>query len=354
MNRYAWSLVASVGLVIATGVLPAEAQLLGTLTWQQQPYCNRLTVTIAANGDGYAVDGFDDQCGAALRASVAGTSVVNGDGTIGLGLTVITVPGGAPSHIDARVNPSSGNGPWIDATGATGMFVLGAAAAGAPRPLPPTRTTWGLTLVAPSVGAGPGLVIRRDLAATWPAQPALRAEYGAPAVTGTGTASAVFATSQSGVAIAGATDGGVGVLGFAGGSPSGVAIDASSTAAIAVRARAFGGSVGVVAQHDSGKTALEVSNGAVKVSGSVRPAFQHTTTAAKTAGHVTTLDHPLLNGDPVAMVFTMHAYVPGATVNDPKEKSVWYDTALGRWRIYHDDLSPMPLNLRFNVLVVKQ
>lgn len=354
MHRQRFLPVAGLGLVFALAARPADAQLLGTFTWQQQPYCNRLTVTIAVNGEGYAVDGYDDQCGGALRASVAGTSVVNGDGTIGLGLAVITVPGGAPSHIDARVNPSSGNGTWTDATGATGLFVLGAAAGGAPRPLPPTRNTWGLTLVAPSTSAGPGVVVKRDSAAIWPAQPALRAEYGTPAATGAGTGSAVFATSMSGVAIAGATDGGVGVLGYAGGSPSGVAIDASSTAAIAVRARAYGASVGVVAQHDSGKTALEVSNGAVKVSGSVRPAFQHTTTAANTAGHVTTLDHPLLNGDPNAMVFAMHAYVPGATVNDPKEKSVWYDTALAKWRIYHDDLSSMPLNLRFNVLVIKQ
>ena len=42
----------------------------------------------------------------------------------------------------------------------------------------------------------------------------------------------------------------------------------------------------------------------------------------------------------------------GGTVNDAKVKSVWYATALAKWRIYHDDLSAMPLNVRFNVLVI--
>lgn len=357
MSRHIPLLAVTVAFVLAAAISPAHAQLLGTFTWQQQPYCNRLTVTIAASGEGYTVDGYDDQCGGTLRASVSGTSVVNGDGTVGLGLTVITAPGGAPSHIDARVNPASGNGTWSDAAGASGAFALGAAVSGAPRPVPPTPTTWGLTFTAPSTSAGPGLVLKREGVALWPAPPTLRAEYGTPAVTGDGSAAALFATSAWGAAIIGTTDQGVGVLGFAGagaGGAGGVAIDGSASKYIAVRGRGFGPAVGVSAQHFNGGTALEIREGALKVAGSVRPAFQHTTAASNTAGHATTLDHPLLNGDPTAMVFVMHAYVPGATVNDPKEKSVWYDTALSRWRIYHDDLSAMPLNVRFNVLVVKQ
>lgn len=340
------------GLLLA-GAAPTQAQLVGSFTWQQQPYCNRLTVTIAANGEGYAVDGYDDQCGATVRASVAGTSVVNGDGTVGLGLTVITAPGGAPSHIDARVNPSSGNGVWSDSTGASGSLVLGAAAAGAPRPAPPTPTTWGRTWQAPSTTAPPALTLKRDYVALWPAQSTLRAEYGAPASFGAGSAAALLGTSASGVGVAGASDSGIGVLGY-GGLPAGVAVDGSATGYVAVRARAYGNAIGVLAQHDEGKTALEVKNGSIRVSGSTRPAFQHTATTANTAGHATTIDHPMANGDPNAMLFVMHAYVPGATVNDPKEKSVWYDAALSKWRIYHDDLSAMPLGARFNILVVKQ
>lgn len=334
-------------------VVPAHAQLVGTFTWQQQPYCNRLTVTITPNGDGHAVDGFDDQCGAAVRASVAGTSVVNGDGTVGLGLTVITAPGGAPAHIDARVSPSSGSGVWTDATGASGGFVLGAAAAGSPRPLPPTPSTWGRTWQAPSTTAPPALTLKRDYVAFWPSPSTLRAEYGTPATFGAATAAGVFGTSAFGVAVAGASDSGIGVLGY-GGSPAGVAVDGSSIGQVAVRARAYGNAIGVLAQHDEGKTALEVRNGSFKVSGTTRPAFQHTTTSANTVGHATTIDHPMANGDPTALLFVLHAYVPGATVNDPKEKSVWYDAALSKWRIYHDDLSSMPLGARFNVLVIKQ
>lgn len=158
--------------VLVCGASAAHAQLLGTFTWQQQPYCNRLTVTITANGEGLAVDGYDDQCGGALRSSVSGTSVVNGDGTVGLGLTVVTAPGGAPSHVDARVNPASGNGTWTDDAGASGTLVLGAAAGGSPRPTPPTRSTWGLTLTAPSTTAPPGLVLRREAVSIFPAHDA--------------------------------------------------------------------------------------------------------------------------------------------------------------------------------------
>lgn len=347
-------IVAGVTLAITVvGSSAAEAQLLGTFTWQQQPYCNRVTVTIATSGAGYAVDGYDDQCGSALRASVVGTSVVNGDGSVGLGLTVVTAPGGAPSHVDARVNPSSGNGVWTDSTGASGAFVLGASTAGSPRPTPPTPTTWGTTLQAPSTTAPPALTLKRELVPIWPAQPTLQAEYGAPATIGAGTAAAVLGTSAHGVAISGASDSGIGVLGY-GGLPSGVAVDGSSNGYIAVRGRAYGNAIGVLAQHDAGKTALEIKNGSIRVTGTTRPAFQHTSTATNTAGHATTIDHPLANGDPNALLFVMHAYVPGATVNDPKEKSVWYDAAVSRWRIYHDDLSSMPLGARFNVLVVKQ
>ncbi len=50
----------------------ATAQPLGTFRWQQQPYCNVFTVSVEQNGGIYTLDGFDDQCGAAVRAAVAG------------------------------------------------------------------------------------------------------------------------------------------------------------------------------------------------------------------------------------------------------------------------------------------
>ena len=74
------------------------------------------------------------------RASVVGLAFPNADGTIGMGLTIVTTPGGAPAHIDARVSLATIGGPWVDSAGHSGSFVLtpGAGTGGAPRPLPST------------------------------------------------------------------------------------------------------------------------------------------------------------------------------------------------------------------------
>ena len=350
MPRHARSLVAGALLLVGVGARPAHAQLLGTFTWQQQPYCNRLTVTITSSGEGYAVDGYDDQCGGTLRSSVFGTSVVNGDGTVGLGLTVITAPGGAPSHIDARVNPSSGNGTWTDDAGASGAFVLGAAAAGSPRPRPATRNTWGLSMSAASAFEGPGISLKVESVPLTAGSAALSAQFGLPStLTGAGAGNAAVSAHSFGqTAILGMSDTAYGVRGV---SKSGYGVYGESDN-VGVFGLARGSGPGVIAWSQTGKSALRVVNGSITVGGYTRPAFTHTTTASNTSGHATTLDHPLLNGDPNALLFVMHDYVSGATVNDAKEKSVWYDTALAKWRIYHDDLSAMPLNVRFNVLVI--
>ena len=65
------NLIRAIGgiLVLAATLLPsaAAAQTLGTFHWQQQPYCNRLTLTVTAGGGVFTLDGFDDGCGAAVR-----------------------------------------------------------------------------------------------------------------------------------------------------------------------------------------------------------------------------------------------------------------------------------------------
>jgi len=62
---------------------PASAQVL-TLTWQMQPFCNKVTVTLTGLPTGFALTGFDDLCGAGQRASVVGTAVLNPDGHAGV------------------------------------------------------------------------------------------------------------------------------------------------------------------------------------------------------------------------------------------------------------------------------
>lgn len=53
--------VAALGLMLAT--LSAEAQVIGTSSWQTQPYCNRVALTVVQTG------------GAPLRQHLAGQSV---------------------------------------------------------------------------------------------------------------------------------------------------------------------------------------------------------------------------------------------------------------------------------------
>lgn len=123
-------------LVVMGAAAPVAAQTIGAFTWQSQPYCNVMTLTVTQVGATYRLEGFDDQCGAATRASVIGTAFVNPDGTIGLGLSVVAAPGGTPVHVDATVTAPTFGGAWRDSAGGSGAFVFSppVPAAGAPRP----------------------------------------------------------------------------------------------------------------------------------------------------------------------------------------------------------------------------
>ncbi len=136
----------------------ASAQSLGTFSWQLQPFCNRVTVTVTHNAGNYTLDGFDDQCGAGQRAPLVGTATPNPDGTIGLGLQIVTVPGGQGVNVDARISLAGLVGPWADSAGNSGTFVFKGQAAGSPRPpvalgaLAPNVVT-SVTIVDGSIGA---------------------------------------------------------------------------------------------------------------------------------------------------------------------------------------------------------
>lgn len=114
----------------------ASAQTVGTFRWQQRPYCNVLTLTVVQDGGVYHLDGWDDQCGAAQRAAVSGQAFLNPDGTIGLGLTIVTTPGGLPVHLEAALTVATVSGRWRDSTFDTGTFAFtpGAAVPGPARP----------------------------------------------------------------------------------------------------------------------------------------------------------------------------------------------------------------------------
>ncbi len=134
-------------IVLATAALPAAAQPLGQFRWQQQPYCNVVTLSVAQDGTAFHLDGSDDQCGAPTRATAVGLAVPNPDGTIGFGLTLVTTPGGTPVHLDATISLPALNGTWRDSTGHTGTWTFLAAdgLGGAPRPAPQTAFPAGLS-----------------------------------------------------------------------------------------------------------------------------------------------------------------------------------------------------------------
>lgn len=135
------------GLMLAVAA-EVGAQSLGTFTWQQQPYCNLITVNVVQQGNVYQLDGYDDQCGATTRASVTGMAFPNPDGTIGIGLTVVTSVSAAPLHLSAALTLPSVSGTWKDSTGTSGAFVYyaGGAASGTARPAPVTAFSSGISL----------------------------------------------------------------------------------------------------------------------------------------------------------------------------------------------------------------
>jgi hypothetical protein len=114
----------------------SAAQPLGTFRWQLQPFCNVVTVNVTQQGAVYTLDGYDNQCGTGQRAPLVGLATRNPDGSIGLGLHVVTVPGARGLQIDARIDPHSKSGSWTDSAGNSGTFALGANMGGAPRPAP--------------------------------------------------------------------------------------------------------------------------------------------------------------------------------------------------------------------------
>jgi hypothetical protein len=148
-------------LLLACTTSAAFAQSLGTFRWQLQPYCNVLTLTVTQNSGVYTLDGFDDQCGAATVAPLAGTAVSNPNGTIELGLNIVASPGGAPVHVAVPLSITTLGGTWHDSLGNTGSFVFNPGTpAGAPRPAapPPNQFPAGLVAGQTTFSADGGLV----------------------------------------------------------------------------------------------------------------------------------------------------------------------------------------------------
>lgn len=130
--------------------LSASAQVFGTFSWQMQPYCNRITLTLASTAAGFTLDGSDDQCGT-NKGSAYGVAVFTPTGTVALNFTIVPAPSGKAIHVSAMVDPGTGQGTWTDSAGRSGGFLLPGSNIGSPRPDPTT-------------GVAPGSIATAELA----------------------------------------------------------------------------------------------------------------------------------------------------------------------------------------------
>ncbi|MCR9183330.1 MAG: T9SS type A sorting domain-containing protein [Flavobacteriaceae bacterium] len=80
--------------------------------------------------------------------------------------------------------------------------------------------------------------------------------------------------------------------------------------------------------------------------------MRHQATGSNISNNWTTIDHPLLNGDPNAIfVFSHNWGVSGQSSNVVLDKTLgaWYDGS--NWAIYTEDISAMPENATFDLLI---
>ena len=57
-------------LMVTTAAAPTAAQPLGVFRWQQQPFCNVLSLAVTATPSGFRMEGTDDQCGGTPASAI--------------------------------------------------------------------------------------------------------------------------------------------------------------------------------------------------------------------------------------------------------------------------------------------
>lgn len=155
------------------------------------------------------------------------------------------------------------------------------------------------------------------------------------------------------------TGAGVGVWGMSVENSWGVY--GSTDTGVGVRGEAYNGDGVGVQAWGQGATgvALMIGEGALRVRnaglGTDTPVFIHRATAENTTNNYTLIDHPLINGDPDALLFVTQnwdaAGAPG--VYNAHPVGVFYQNGSSQWAVFNEDAAAMPNGAAFNVLVVK-
>lgn len=151
-----------------------------------------------------------------------------------------------------------------------------------------------------------------------------------------------FSTAASAYGVIGSSSGssGAGTVGYTDNATAGLLGYAYTTSTgPAIKSVSLAGSSGI---------GLELENGAIKVSGVNRAAFQHLATGLNTVNNETALPTNVANSFNDLVFVT--AVWDGVYVNAPL--GVYFTG--GVWRIFRQDLLAMPINAKFNVLVIKQ
>lgn len=127
-----------VAVAVFGSVAAVSAQsVIGPVSWQLQPYCNVVTMTLYAGPAGFTLEGTDDLCGASNKGSAVGVASPNAAGDYTLNFTVVMAPSGKPVHVSALISPATGSGTWSDSVGNSGTFAFFGSTAGLPaRPMP--------------------------------------------------------------------------------------------------------------------------------------------------------------------------------------------------------------------------
>ncbi|WP_044276183.1 DUF7452 domain-containing protein [Caldilinea aerophila] len=81
--------------------------------------------------------------------------------------------------------------------------------------------------------------------------------------------------------------------------------------------------------------------------------FVHVATAANISGAATSIDHPLLNNDPNAVIIATPNWNPGGGSGVYNDHPIAVGYLSPKWLIVNQDIAPMPAYAAFNVLVPK-
>lgn len=79
--------------------------------------------------------------------------------------------------------------------------------------------------------------------------------------------------------------------------------------------------------------------------------FVHKATTGNTSGHITTIDYPLTNNKPNAILLVTPNWNPGGVGGTYNNHPIGVYYTGGKWRIFNQDFAAMPPNAAFNVIV---